>query len=464
MKIVKKIIIWIITILLVLLFTFNIYNFVCVNILKQDLATIGGYGVLEVISGSMEPTIHVGDLVIINTNETNYGSNDIVTFYDVNGAFVTHRILSIKDGKMITQGDNNNAPDESISTDNIVGKYVFQIPLAGRILESLRSPFTMVMILLIGILICMLLSMDSNGEPILTDEEKEYREFQEAQKKKKLKMAYAEGKAEPLLVEKMEIEEIPVEVTEQEEPKEEQLENVEEKQLEIIEEKEEAVVEPVIENEITEEEETEDSILTTEEVVIPEIVEEPVSEEVEPVVMNDVEKEEITTLEEEEHRIELSEKNMLDTYLLNKEEYEKYLEYLENKKAFKHFLKFQTNKKQYKDFREFNRMKVEFEKFLEYSKNKGKYKKFKKHQKKEYKKYQKLEKLETKRYLKIQKQKEKANKKALKNQMRKQEYQRFLEYQKQEYKGFMEYQSKGKIEIQKKEKKNKNKKNKKKEK
>ncbi len=178
MKLLKAILFKLILVVMVCIVAFNLYNFICLNVLKEDLATVNGYAILEVVSGSMEPTIHVGDMIIIDTKVENFEKDDIITFYDVNGAFVTHRIISINGNKMITQGDNNESPDGEMSTDNIVGRVVNTIPAAGKILASLKSPLVMGLILVIGILICFLTSTDENLVPVdLTDEEKEFLEY-----------------------------------------------------------------------------------------------------------------------------------------------------------------------------------------------------------------------------------------------------------------------------------------------
>jgi len=186
LKKVKKVLFIIITLILVLVLAFNIYNFVSIKILKKDFASIKGYAILEVVSGSMEPTIKVGDLIVIDTKVQKYKEQDIVTFRDVNGSFVTHRIISLDKDKMITKGDNNNTKDEALSTKNIVGKYVFKISGVGLILSSLKSPFVLVMVLLIGILVCYLISTDKNGKPLLEDDElNEFIEFQKSKEEKK---------------------------------------------------------------------------------------------------------------------------------------------------------------------------------------------------------------------------------------------------------------------------------------
>lgn len=201
MKIIKRIVFTIVTILLVLLLTYNIYNFISLKILKRDIATVNGYAILEVVSGSMEPVIHVGDMIIIDTDEIEFELNDIVTFYDAEGTFTTHRIIGLEDGLYTTKGDNNNTKDKlPITVDKIVGKYVGRIPLAGRVLASFKSPMTMILILVIGILICILLSTDKDGNPILDEKEKEYQEFlayQNAKKEKELEIPLKSSKNAP---------------------------------------------------------------------------------------------------------------------------------------------------------------------------------------------------------------------------------------------------------------------------
>lgn len=184
MKRVKKIVFVILSIILGLILLFSVYNFISLKVLHKDLASINGYALLEVVSGSMEPTILKGDMIVINTKNKNYKENDIITFRGKEGEFVTHRIMSIDEDMMITKGDNNNTEDDPISTKSIVGKYVTKINGGGRILSSFKNPFTMVMIFVIGLLGCILLSTDSDGKPILDQDEKEFQEFLKSKNEK----------------------------------------------------------------------------------------------------------------------------------------------------------------------------------------------------------------------------------------------------------------------------------------
>lgn len=98
----------------------------------------GGIKIFNVLSGSMEPKIHVGSIVIVQP-EKEYKVGDIITFLPKNskkGDTVTHRIFSIKDQSgntfFETKGDANNAPDsEIIPAPSVLGKEIFSIPLLG---------------------------------------------------------------------------------------------------------------------------------------------------------------------------------------------------------------------------------------------------------------------------------------------------------------------------------------------
>ena len=196
MKIFKKIFTIIVTIILIIVLSYNIFNFISIRVLGNKLPTINGYSVLEIISGSMEPKFKIGDLIVIDTKITKFKEKDIVTFKDVNGEFVTHRIIEINEDEIITKGDNNNTIDEAIEKEDIVGRYIYKLDGIGALMKSLRSPFVLIMILLIGILLCILVSTDSKGNAILSDEEKEYIEFLEYKNNKQNQKEKNKGKKE----------------------------------------------------------------------------------------------------------------------------------------------------------------------------------------------------------------------------------------------------------------------------
>lgn len=103
-----------------------IYYFVQIKIVNKPYANIFGYTFFEVATGSMEPTIDVGDVIIVKiTNDVN--ENDIIVCSKDN-AFITHRLISIEEDSFITKGDANNTEDKPMDKRDLIGKVVNIIP------------------------------------------------------------------------------------------------------------------------------------------------------------------------------------------------------------------------------------------------------------------------------------------------------------------------------------------------
>lgn len=108
-----------------------------------------------IMSGSMEPTIHVGDAVI-SKEMPDYNEGDVIAF-NQGGATTVHRIIKVytEEGKELyqTQGDNNNTQDKGLRTqEDVYGKVLFRIPKAGDAILFLQKNIIIV-ILAIGIII-----------------------------------------------------------------------------------------------------------------------------------------------------------------------------------------------------------------------------------------------------------------------------------------------------------------------
>ena len=97
-----------------------------------------GVGASVVLSGSMEPTLSVGDLLIVREAE-GYLVGDVVV-YQSGGMAIVHRILSIDGENAITQGDANNAPDEPIPVETISGRVTTAVPYVGYLVLALKTP------------------------------------------------------------------------------------------------------------------------------------------------------------------------------------------------------------------------------------------------------------------------------------------------------------------------------------
>jgi signal peptidase len=99
-----------------------------------------GFSPLVVLSGSMEPALYPGDVVLIRRQAAEaYRVGDIATYLD--GATVyTHRIAAVQDGLYTMKGDANNTTDEVITADRLLGKVVLIIPKLGYLILFIKRP------------------------------------------------------------------------------------------------------------------------------------------------------------------------------------------------------------------------------------------------------------------------------------------------------------------------------------
>ncbi|OGJ15829.1 MAG: signal peptidase I [Candidatus Pacebacteria bacterium RIFCSPHIGHO2_01_FULL_46_16] len=94
-------------------------------------------------SGSMEPSIMTGDIILIRP-ESEYALNDVITFRDQKKRVVTHRISDIQaqNGKTIflTKGDANRSVDiEFVPLENVVGKVQLTVPKIGFLVSFAKT-------------------------------------------------------------------------------------------------------------------------------------------------------------------------------------------------------------------------------------------------------------------------------------------------------------------------------------
>lgn len=98
---------------------------------------------VAVATGSMEPQIAVGDVVIVSKSDKDIDVGDVIQFKR-DGKTVIHRIISKNEvnGNMryTTKGDANNAPDVGYVTEtDIIGKVTGTVPKIGNLTLWLHS-------------------------------------------------------------------------------------------------------------------------------------------------------------------------------------------------------------------------------------------------------------------------------------------------------------------------------------
>lgn len=156
----KKILNVLTTVLLVVLVLAVLFFFIS-RIMGETPSLFGNY-IFRVSSDSMEPTLMVGDVILVQSADAeDIEKGDIVTYKSQSGSMygreVTHRVVTepeIKNGTYYyqTQGDAAGAPlDKKITYDQIQGKYVRKLTLIGKFFNFISKPIGV--IIFIGVII-----------------------------------------------------------------------------------------------------------------------------------------------------------------------------------------------------------------------------------------------------------------------------------------------------------------------
>lgn len=124
-----------------------------------------GLNVYTVLSGSMEPTYHVGSLIYVKDVDTDeLKAGDVITYMLDEDTIVTHRIADVipdeTDPSIIrfqTKGDANDSVDGSlVHYKNVIGTPVFSIPKLGYLANYIQKPPGRYIAILAGAIILLL--------------------------------------------------------------------------------------------------------------------------------------------------------------------------------------------------------------------------------------------------------------------------------------------------------------------
>jgi len=128
----------------------------------------GAYRTVSVLTGSMQPTMPAGSLVVVvPVDPAELAVGDVITFEapTVDRPVVTHRIVQLVepgDHPVIrTQGDANNTPDEWVAriSDAPAWRASMVVPHAGRAISFLRGPIPRVVAVFVAPLLMLLVMM-----------------------------------------------------------------------------------------------------------------------------------------------------------------------------------------------------------------------------------------------------------------------------------------------------------------
>lgn len=108
-----------------------------------------GLDVYAVLSGSMEPTYHVGSVIYVrDVDPADLEPGDVITFMLDEDTVATHRVVEVvpdeEDPSVLrfrTKGDANDAVDGSlVHCNNVIGTPVFTVPYLGYLADYVQGP------------------------------------------------------------------------------------------------------------------------------------------------------------------------------------------------------------------------------------------------------------------------------------------------------------------------------------
>lgn len=153
-NVIKNVICW--SLVVILVFTVIIF---LTSRIKGEAPSVFGYTVLRVSSGSMEPELEIGDVILDKAvdNPEKLKVGDVVTYKsDELGLLVTHKVIKApykKNGTLMlqTQGVANDVADAPIRADSVKGVMVSKIQFLDAVYNVFLSPWGL--LILIGLII-----------------------------------------------------------------------------------------------------------------------------------------------------------------------------------------------------------------------------------------------------------------------------------------------------------------------
>ena len=156
--------------------TFFVVLVVCFAVFLMG-SRLMGYRVFNVISGSMEPTYSVGDLIYVKeVNPYDIEEGTAITFVlNEDLVVATHRVVEVDTGNQYfyTKGDANDTADSSpVHFNNVIGVPQFSIPCLGYVSDFIQNPPGMYITLAVGaVLIAAVFLPDIIGKKNKEDKE-----------------------------------------------------------------------------------------------------------------------------------------------------------------------------------------------------------------------------------------------------------------------------------------------------
>lgn len=139
----------ILLILVSIIIIIGVYYIFQIKIMGKQYANLFGYTFFEVATGSMSPTLEIGDVIFVKVNKDDVSEDDIIVYKEDNN-FITHRLIQMNEEEIIAKGDANNSKDKPIKKEDILGKVVKVFPKVGIWKKVMLQPeiITLIVVLI----------------------------------------------------------------------------------------------------------------------------------------------------------------------------------------------------------------------------------------------------------------------------------------------------------------------------
>lgn len=153
--------------------------FVLVTGSKGEIPFFGDYGVVWVMTESMETAIpERSNILISKVDPAELEVGDVIVFIShdpaIQGQRNTHRIVEIigNNEEFVTKGDHNPVPDEyHVFPEDVVGRYVRNLPFVTRFTRLLSNRMGLMMIVVLVMAVIMLIYMPDLKRSLKKQEE-----------------------------------------------------------------------------------------------------------------------------------------------------------------------------------------------------------------------------------------------------------------------------------------------------
>lgn len=159
LKVVKNVVCWgLIVVLVGVLVSFLVSRF------SGNAPGLFGYSLYRISTGSMEPELMVGDVILDKVVQTpeEIKVGDVVTYDgtgELSGMTITHKVVvapyknELGEWILQTQGVANPTPDKEFSFDRVRAVYVCSLPFVTFVVGLFMSPWGLVVFILLVLLI-----------------------------------------------------------------------------------------------------------------------------------------------------------------------------------------------------------------------------------------------------------------------------------------------------------------------